>query len=81
MQSRDESNEIINTQFYESQEDLKSRLLADLKKLKSAGAVSHTIGEIPSKGEFVEVNGLRYEVKFSDVKNGELHIKLVVSNI
>jgi Mg2+/Co2+ transporter CorC len=77
MQSQNELKDIVNTEVFENQDEIKAKIADVMDKAKGLGAVSHTIGELPSKGSTVEILGLRYEVKFVDGKHGELRLKLV----
>ena len=47
-----------------------------MSEAQQKGAVKHVIGDLPNKGTVVEINGLKYEVKFVDYKRGELRLKL-----
>jgi Mg2+/Co2+ transporter CorC len=69
--------EIVNTEVFENRDELKAKISDVMEKAEDLGAVSHTIGKLPSKGSTVEILGLRYEVKFVDRKHGELRLKLV----
>jgi Mg2+/Co2+ transporter CorC len=77
MQSQNELKEIVNTEVFENRDELKAKISDIMEKAEDLGAVSHTIGKLPSKGSTVEILGLRYEVKFVDGKHGELRLKLV----
>jgi|CXWL01.1.fsa_nt_gi Mg2+/Co2+ transporter CorC len=77
MQSRNELDQVVNTEVFENNDELKAKFAEVIEKSESLGAVSHAIGELPSKGSTVDILGLRYEVKFVDGKHGELRLKLV----
>ena len=77
MQSQNELGQVVNTEVFENNDELKAKFAEVLEKSESLGAVSHAIGKLPSKGSTVDILGLRYEVKFVDSKHGELRLKLV----
>lgn len=77
MQSQNELGQVVNTEVFENNDELKAKFAEVVEKAESLGAVSHTIGKLPSKGSTVDILGLRYEVKFVDGKHGELRLKLV----
>lgn len=41
------------------------------------GATHHAVGELPGKGDILEIRGLMFEVKFTDYKRGECRIKIL----
>lgn len=52
-------------------------LVAKIKSAEEKGAKSHTIGNLPTKGENITVNGLSYRVEFADFVRGKFTVKLV----
>ena len=77
MQSQNELGQVVNTEVFENNDELKAKFAEVLEKSEGLGAVSHAIGKLPNKGSTVDILGLRYEVKFVDGKHGELRLKLV----
>ena len=79
MQSRDDQGNIVFAKMLKGETE--QALKEDLEKAKTEaeahGAVTHKIGKMPAKGYKFELNGLTYQVKFVDVKHGEMRIKLV----
>ena len=46
------------------------------EKIKEDEVTHFVVGKIPSKGSLVKVNGLLYEVTYSDKHLGKLHLKI-----
>jgi hypothetical protein len=70
MQSYDENNRMLGGAILESHEDMTREL--------SKPRVKHiVIGKLPYKGDKVEINGLRYQVKKRDIKNKQLILELL----
>lgn len=77
MQSLSPSGDVINTKDFEDQAELNAKLIEAIEQSESLGAVFHVVAKFPKKGDVVDIHGLRYEVKFTDAKHGELRLKLL----
>lgn len=75
MQSQDELDNIKQLVPVDlgNADDLVAKILA----AKEKGAKSHTIGNLPKKGENLTVNGLSYHVEFADFVKGKFTVKLI----
>ena len=78
MQSRDEFDNI--KQLTAVDLGNAADLVAKIQAAEDKGAKSHTIGNLPKKGENITVNGLSYRVEFADFVRGKFTIKLVCRN-
>lgn len=76
MQSLNKIDEVVQTDVFHNKnlDGIASRI----EVARSKGAIKHVLSEIPNKGSIVEINGLKFEVKFTDYKRGELRLQLVV---
>jgi hypothetical protein len=79
MQSRDPRDLIIQTDILKGQGPIvAARALSEkIEQARAKGAVKHVIAPLPNKGTKVTIDGLEYEVKYSNHKRGDLYLKLV----
>ena len=78
MQSRDES-ENIKQSVPVDLSNLKD-LVEKIESAEKKGAVSHTIGNLPTKDTNLTINGLSYKVEFADFVRGKFTLKLILRN-
>lgn len=72
MQSQDENGNNVLTQ------QVSPENIADVMQMANKlGAVQHTIGNLPNRGDTIKLGGLVFEVKFVDYKRGEVRIKVL----
>ena len=74
MQTIDRHNQVIDTQPIDPNNPEQTG--QQIQEAFRQNAARVVIGEIPPKGTIVEMNGLRFEVKFVDYKRNELRLKL-----
>lgn len=72
MQSQDENGNNVLTQQVNP-----GNIEAAMQKANELGAVQHSIGDLPKKGDFIKLHGLSFEVKFVDYKRGEIRLKIL----
>lgn len=73
MQSFDERNQLLETQMIENEQ----ALLNAMRMAEEHGAVQHVIGLLPTKGQIIEINGLKYVVERVNDKKDKLRLRLL----
>jgi len=73
MQSKDDEGAIVFAKVLKERHELEK----SLAESKSAGATQHTIGELPHRGDVVEIRGLKFKVQSVDYKRQEIRLALV----